>query len=44
MVISFTKQIIGKENDTAISLKYKKDHSVTPEQVVVNVLDLGYLV
>ncbi len=26
-----------------ISLKYKKNHPVTPKQVVVNVLDLGYL-
>ena len=42
-VILSIKQIIRKDEDMIISLKYKNNYPATPKQVVVNVFDLGYL-
>ena len=42
VVISFTKSAIRKEEDMTIYSIYKKNHPVTPKQIV-NVLDLGFL-
>jgi hypothetical protein len=41
-VPSSTKQAIRKDEDTIIYSIYRKDHPVTPKQVV-SVFDLGYL-
>jgi hypothetical protein len=42
VVISFTKYVIKKEENMIIYSIYKRNHLVTPKEVV-NVVDLGYL-